>query len=351
MQHREIFRILEAFAPLNLAVPGDNCGLQIGNKNDLTKGVLLCVDITRDVIKKSIARRANLIISHHPITQDAGGGIKPGSLLWEIISPAIKNNITLCAYHTNFDVAEGGINDWLANLFGLQNTRVLQPTFLEKTYKLVVYVPQDALEKVRAAVCGAGAGKIGDYSGCTFLTHGIGTFVPGKNAKPAVGKKGQINRVGEARLETVVIKSRLPAVIAALKKVHPYEEPAYDIYPLQNQGKVLGLGRVGTLPQTISFTHFCSLVNKKIKPKDLIVQGQGKVKKVALSSGSGKGVIEDAIKSGADTFLTGELNHHTRLLAKEFGLNTVEAGHYESEVCFIEIVAGILKETGIKLIE
>jgi dinuclear metal center YbgI/SA1388 family protein len=338
MRHKEICHLLENFAPLNLAVPGDHCGLQFGSKNDTTKAGMLCVDITRDVIKKAVARRANLIISHHPIVNECGG-IKPGSLTWEIIAPAVKNDITICSYHTNFDVAEGGINDWLAGIFGLQGTRVLQPTFLEKTFKLVVYVPQDALEKVRAAVCGAGAGKIGDYSGCTFLSHGIGTFVPGKKSKPAVGKKGQINRVGEARLETVVTKSRLTAVVAALKKIHPYEEPAYDIYPLQNQGKILGLGRVGSLPQAMSFASFCSLVKKKFKPKDLIARGRGQVKKIALSSGSGKGAVEDAVKSGADTFFTGELNHHARLLAQEFGLNTVEAGHHETEAGFVNIVA------------
>jgi dinuclear metal center YbgI/SA1388 family protein len=340
MQHATIFKILEAFAPLNLAVAGDQCGLQVGSAHDQTRNLLLCVDVDRAAVKKAVSAGANLIISHHPLKGEKG--LPTSGPLWEIIKPAIKKDITIYAAHTNFDVATGGLNDWLCAKFGIRETTVLQPTSLEKMYKLVTFTPHAAAEKVRRALGQAGAGQIGEYSQCAFLSRGTGTFLPGQKASPKVGKKYQVNRVDETRLEVILGESKLRQALAALFKTHPYEEPAYDLYPLKNAGRVLGLGRVGKLAKPMNFNVFCNLVKNKLKPDLFFAKGQGKVKIVAVSSGSGKGVVEDVIKSGADTFLTGELNHHARLLAHEFKLNTIEAGHYHTEKCFIEIAAQIL---------
>lgn len=349
MQHQDIFKILENFAPLRLAVPTDNCGLQIGSKHDTTKGIVVCVDVGKTSVKKAIASGANLILSHHPIKTEKG--LPTSGPLWEIIKPAVKKDITIFATHTNFDIADGGLNDWLCKALGLTNTSVLQPTYIEKLYKLVTFIPQNKVEKVSYAICSAGAGQIGDYSHCTFLSHGIGTFHPGKKSHPKVGKKDQLNRVGEARLETIVPESKLRAVLTALLTTHPYEAPTFDIYQLENPGKLLGIGRVGTLKKPVSFQAFCKTVKTKIKPEFIVPHGSGKVKKVAVSSGSGKGVIEDVINSGADTFVTGELNHHARLLAIDCGINLIEAGHYDTEKCYIEIVAKLLNDIDTKVIK
>ena len=347
MQHKDIFKILENFAPLRLAIPGDNCGLQIGSKNDTTKGIVVCVDICTASIKKAITSGANLILSHHPIKTEKG--LPTSGPLWEIIKPAVKKDITLFATHTNFDIADGGLNDWLCEKLGITKTTILQPTYIEKIYKLVTFVPQNKAEKVSYAICAAGAGQIGDYSHCTFLSHGIGTFHPGKKAHPKVGKKDQLNRVGEARLETIVPESKLRAVLIALLQAHPYEEPAFDIYQLENPGKLLGIGRVGTLKKPVSFQTFCKTVKTKLKPELIVPHGSGKVKKVAVASGSGKGVVEDVINSGAGTFVTGELNHHARLLVIDSGINLIEAGHYDTEKCYVEIVAQLLAKTDAKI--
>jgi len=344
MQHKEVFRILENFAPLKLALPGDNCGLQLGSLNDKTKGILVCVDVSKATIKQAIAKKANLIVSHHPI-KTSDKGLQASGPLWEILKPAIKKDSTIIAMHTNYDIAHGGLNDYLCKTLELTNIQILQPTYIEKLFKLVTFVPQAALEKVRYAICSAGAGNIGNYSDCTFLSHGIGTFYAGKKTHPKSGKKGQLNRVGEARLETIIPESKLLAVVSALLKAHPYEEPAYDIYPLLNQGRVIGIGRVGMLKNKMSFQSFCNLVTKKLKPELIVPHGKGQVKKVAVSSGSGRGVIENVINSGADTFVTGELNHHARLLAMDYGINLIEAGHYDTEICFVDVVRKLFKES------
>jgi hypothetical protein len=98
--------------------------------------------------------------------------------------------------------------------------------------KLVVFVPEQALDAVRDALFDAGAGRIGDYERCSWYTPGTGTFLGGESTDPAIGESGREERASEFRLETVFPAERHEEVVAALKRAHPYEEPAYDIYAL-----------------------------------------------------------------------------------------------------------------------
>jgi hypothetical protein len=98
--------------------------------------------------------------------------------------------------------------------------------------KLVVFVPAEALDTVRSALFDAGAGRIGDYERCSWYTEGTGTFLGGEGASPAIGEPGREERVPELRLETVFPAARQEEVVAALRRAHPYEEPAFDVYPL-----------------------------------------------------------------------------------------------------------------------
>ena len=98
--------------------------------------------------------------------------------------------------------------------------------------KLVVFVPREALDTVRDAVFAAGAGRIGDYERCSWYTEGTGTFLGGEATSPTVGERGREERVPELRLETVYPAEREEAVVRALREAHPYEEPAFDLYPL-----------------------------------------------------------------------------------------------------------------------
>jgi hypothetical protein len=101
-----------------------------------------------------------------------------------------------------------------------------------ETHKLVWFVPEEALERTRDAVFGAGAGRIGDYERCSWYTRGEGTFFGGAGSDPAIGERGREERVTEFRVETVVPAERTREVVAALLAAHPYEEVAFDLYPL-----------------------------------------------------------------------------------------------------------------------
>jgi hypothetical protein len=98
--------------------------------------------------------------------------------------------------------------------------------------KLVWFVPEDALDATRDAVFEAGAGRIGGYERCSWYAAGTGTFLGGEGTSPALGERGREERVAELRVETLVPAERVADVVAALRRAHPYEEPAYDVYPL-----------------------------------------------------------------------------------------------------------------------
>ncbi len=98
--------------------------------------------------------------------------------------------------------------------------------------KLVWFVPEDALDATRDAVFEAGGGRIGEYERCSWYAAGTGTFLGGEETQPALGERGRVERVPELRVETVVLSDRLGGVVAALRRAHPYEEPAFDVYPL-----------------------------------------------------------------------------------------------------------------------
>ena len=102
----------------------------------------------------------------------------------------------------------------------------------ERRHKLVWFVPEEALDATRDAVFAAGAGRIGDYERCSWYTAGTGTFLGGEGTEPTIGEAGREQRTPELRVETVVPGARVEAVVAALAAAHPYEEVAYDLYPL-----------------------------------------------------------------------------------------------------------------------
>lgn len=104
---------------------------------------------------------------------------------------------------------------------------------MEKRYKIVVYVPEDHADKLREAIGNAGAGKIGNYSHCTFTIKGTGRFKPEEGANPTIGSVGNLEEVAEDRIETVCSGEKLQDVLKSIREVHPYEEPATDVYPIE----------------------------------------------------------------------------------------------------------------------
>jgi dinuclear metal center YbgI/SA1388 family protein len=341
----EVIQIFENFSPKHLAVEGDRIGLQIGSLNKPIKNLMIALDVLEEVIDEAIEKKVDLIIAHHPplfrplkqlITDEPQG---------KMIEKCLKHDIAVYAAHTNLDITNGGVNDMLAEALQLEDLDILAPTYQEPLKKLVVFVPEDHADKVRQAIGDAGAGFIGNYSHCTFNSNGTGTFMPNEQANPFIGQSGNLEFVNEVRIETIFPSSIQKRVISSMLKSHPYEEVAYDIYPLENEGKSWGLGRIGYLPKEMTLAEFAEHVKNVLEVKGIRVVGNldEKVKKVAVLGGDGNKYVSHAIFKGADVFVTGDVYYHVAHDAMMQGLNIIDAGHNIEKV-MKKGVANILKQ-------
>lgn len=330
----EIIQLFEQFAPKHLAMEGDPIGLQIGTLNKPIHTVMIALDVLEEVVDEAIAKKVDLIIAHHPPLYRPLKQIVTDQAQGRIVEKCLKHDIAIYAAHTNLDIAEGGVNDWLAEALGLQEVDVLVPTYEEALKKLVVYVPETHAAAVREAIGNAGAGHIGNYSHCTFNSRGIGTFLPEEGANPFIGKKGELEEVEEVRVETIFPASLQKKVIAAMLKAHPYEEIAYDVYPLENKGRIWGLGRIGRLHEEMTLGAFAEHVKKALDVPAVRIVGNlhNKVKKVAVVGGDGNKYIWQAKMSGADVYVTGDVYYHVAHDAMALGLNIVDPGHNVEKV-------------------
>ncbi|MGA9232976.1 MAG: Nif3-like dinuclear metal center hexameric protein, partial [Exiguobacterium oxidotolerans] len=224
-----IIEQFEAFSPKKFAMPGDPIGLQIGTLNKDVKRVMVTLDVLESVVDEAIEKGIDLIIAHHPPIFSKLAQVNDQSATGRIVMKCIEHKIAVYAAHTNLDVTQGGVNDLMAEAIGLTDTTVLSPTFENAVYKLVVFVPQEAVQQVSEALTKAGAGQIGAYSACQFHSVGTGQFKPETGTVPYIGNVEQVERVSEVRIETIVTELNQKQVIRAMKKAHPYEEVAYDI--------------------------------------------------------------------------------------------------------------------------
>ncbi|MDR1372951.1 MAG: Nif3-like dinuclear metal center hexameric protein [Dysgonamonadaceae bacterium] len=342
MKISQIISDLENFAPLALQEDFDNSGLQVGDVQQEVKGILLCLDVTEATLDEAINLGCNLIISHHPLLFKFLRKISGKNYIERCVIKACKNDITVYACHTNLDNAAGGVNYHLAEKIGLKNINALCPK-KNSLLKLVTFVPLNFAETVRNALFNAGAGHIGNYDSCSFNTEGKGSFKANENANPFVGKTGELHTESEIRIETILPVSRKTAVLRALFDTHPYEEPAFDLYMLENEWKNVGSGIVGELSSNEEEETFLqkikTLFNLKVL-KHSTLSGK-KIKKVALCGGSGAFLIPEAILAGADIFITGEAKYNDFYDVENHILLAV-IGHYESEVCTKEIFYNII---------
>ncbi|ABB14201.1 Nif3-like dinuclear metal center hexameric protein [Carboxydothermus hydrogenoformans] len=341
---QEIAAVIEEKFPRKLAMEWDNPGWQIYFEKEVHK-VLLALDITAATVDFALNEKVDLIITHHPLF------FKPlKSLTFERketlpLLKLLEKQISVYAIHTNLDVAFGGINDYLAELLELQEVKPLGEEIFEKLYKLSVFVPESHWETVREAMGAAGAGFIGNYSHCTFNTRGIGTFLPLEGTNPYIGAVGKLERVEEVKIETIVPERLLAKVVKAMLKVHPYEEVAYDIYPLENKNYLGGMGRIG-LTGKKSFKEFLALVAEKLGIENLRYGGDlnSVPKKVAVVTGAGGSYWPKAKFAGADIFLSGDIKYHEAVSMIEAGLNFIDAGHWETERIFTELLLPLLRK-------
>jgi len=341
-----IVGILEELAPKRLAESWDNVGLLVGDGSRKVKRVMVCLDVPEWVVEEAVSNGVDMIVAHHPMIFNGIKRVTADTATGRKIISLVKNDIALYCMHTNFDIVAGGLNDIFASELGFSSSAVLEETYREKLFKLVVYVPEGHEEEVIAAMCRAGAGFIGKYSSCTFRTRGIGTFEPREGAKPFIGKIGSLENVEEFRVETIVPEKLLGRVLKEMLKVHPYEEAAYDIYETKNEGQVMGLGRIAELEKETTLSFFAGSVKKMLDTESVRYAGDpGRIiKRVALLNGSGSKYINAARFAGADVLVTGDTQHHGVLDALELGLCIVDAGHYATEKIMIKYIAGYLRE-------
>lgn len=342
-KHRDCFQQLEKLAPKHLAYEWDNIGLQIGNKNDETRGILVTLDVTEAVVDEAIKADQNLIIAHHPLLFQSLKNIDLASVKGKLIEKIIKHNITVYAAHTNLDIASGGVNDMLCSKLGIEETKPLIPTHHKKLYKLIVFAPKASKQAILHAIGDAGAGNIGHYSHCAFYSDGSGTFKAGKNASPFVGEQNKQHVEAEVRLEVIVPEERMNQVRQAMLDAHPYEEPAYDIILLENKSEKLGLGRIGKVTKTISIKQLCDKIKDTFELSHVRVSGtlEKDIKKIAILGGSGEKFVQAAIDAKADVYITGDMTFHPAQDAELAGMTVIDAGHIIEKV--------MIKDTAIYL--
>ena len=348
MNAQDIAGKIEEIFPLALAQDWDNVGLLIGDPQKAVKNILLTIDVTNDVVAEAKKLKTDLILSYHPVIWD---GLKKITADWPTgaVYELVRSGIAVFSIHTALDAAIGGVNDGLAEMVGIVDGKPLGDYVANPAgdnYKLVVFVPVESLAKVSNAIFAAGAGAIGNYSHCGFGTEGTGTFLPGGGARPAIGRKGKLEKVAEMRFEAIVPAAKLEGVVAAMKKAHPYETPAFDVFKLHDPGPKLGLGRIGELGRPTPLAQIIRRIKRATGAKAIGIVGDEKrlVKRAAVCAGTCGSIINSVIAAGADLYLTGELKHHQALAAQEAGLTCICLSHTVSERFILKKIAKLLQK-------
>lgn len=344
----EIIGLFEKWSPKRYALEGDANGLHIGQLNRPVEKVLVTLDVNEKVVDEAIEKGANLIIAHHPPIFSPLKNITTDTPQGRMFEKCIKHDISVYAAHTNLDVAQGGVNDMLAERLRLKDTKVLEHTYSEPLYKLVVFIPVTHADDMRQELGKAGAGAIGDYSNCSFSSTGVGRFTPGNNANPYIGEVGIEELVQEEKIEVMIPGSLKTQVLKAMFAVHPYEEPAYDILMLEQRTNELGLGRVGILSEKTTLDEFAEFVKVVFNVPALRFVGDPmtEIKKVAVLGGDGNKYIFAAKRSGADVLVTGDLYYHVAHDAEALGLAVVDPGHNIEKVMIEGVVKYMQKACG-----
>jgi dinuclear metal center YbgI/SA1388 family protein len=343
---QRILSIIEDIAPRRWAEEWDNVGLLIGSMDQDINRVMVTLDINEKVVEEAVEAGVDLIVSHHPIILKPISNIRWDMSQGRMIHSLIKHGICVYACHTNLDVAPGGVNDQLVKILGLEKVEMLEENVQEPYIKLAVNVPKGHVGSVTEAMVKAGAGCIGNYSHCTFLINGIGTFKPLEGANPYIGRHDTIERVEEVKIETILKERSVSRVIKAMIKAHPYEEPAYDLFLLQNRGDVYGLGRIGYLDKPVKLIEFVKNLKKILKADNISVAGNADamINKIALCGGSGASLVSKALFKGADALITGDVKYHEAQYALENGLILIDAGHYYTEAPIVDVLLEHLKQ-------
>ena len=327
----ELLTFLEEKAPLVLAQPGDNCGLLVGDRAAVVRRVLAALELTAEVLEEALSGGCDTVLTHHPLLFSPVRSLVESHGRESLLRHVVREHMTVIAFHTNLDSAPGGLADIAAKALGLDGTAPLE--FASAGwYKLVGFVPVDAADAVAAAVFAAGGGGIGRYKDCAFAAEGVGWFTPQPGSNPTVGKLARAERTSEVRWETVVPRAMLGAAVRAFIGSHPYEEPAFDVYPVEDVVASAGLGRVGRLPSPWTVKELAAKAAEIFELSEARWSGDGgrAVTRVGVLPGSGRSLLGAAAER-CDALITGDLGYHAAEEAEDKGLAVIDVPHGEFE--------------------
>ncbi len=347
---KDLASCLDRIFNRHIALDWDKTGLEIGDPEKDIKKILVTLDITGDEADEAVRTKSDLILTHHPLIFNPLDTILGSKNIEKEILKLIKNEVAVYAAHTNYDMMAGGLNDFLAASLGLIKIETIEEVH-EQWYKFVVFVPEEAAEKIRDVICRYGGGKWQNYSCCTFNIEGKGTFIPHEGSKPYTGKIGKMNFVDEVRIECIVNEMDLGKLVDAVVKAHPYEEVAYDVYKIDNKFKAAGLGRLGEFKKPQTFKSFSEKIKQVLGievfrwmyKKDIKVDAK-KIEKAALVCGSANSLTGRLADIYCDLVMVGEISYHNALQIIESGKILVAVGHGNSESLAITGMSDRLEE-------
>lgn len=340
----DIIGIINRIAPLSLAEDWDNPGLQVGDPAAPVERIMVALDAGPEAINAALADHCTLLLTHHPLIFKPLKRISTADATGSLIIKALQHDLAIVALHTNYDIAAGGVNDLLAERLGLTDCQPLKVTAVDQLVKLCVFVPQGYEEQVQTALFRV-SGVLGKYSECSFQVAGTGTFKPLAGATPFIGQVGERANVAETRVEVLLRRADQAAAVKALLAAHPYEEPAFDLVPLLNEGPRHGLGRIGMVAPT-TLGAFADQVKERLAVPHVRLVGAADrpLKKVAICGGSGASLLWEAARQGADLLVTGDVKYHEALEAAALGVALLDAGHFATERLMINGLAEQLRQ-------
>ncbi len=346
----DIINIIEQLYPLSLSEKWDNSGLQTGSKKKDVHNILIALDPLMSVVKSCKTLDIDLLITHHPLLMEQLKVIDYNTSAGSVIKMAASLDLSIYSAHTNVDKGSGGLNDIFGQKIGLKDMKPLIPSENRRA-KFVVYVPIQFEKKVLSAIFSTNGVEIENYSNCTFRNRGVGTYKPNLSAKPFQGSAGKIEHADEIRIEVLVNLDDLNYLIDEIKKVHPYEVIAYDVYLLLLSGNGShGIGRIGNLEEKTDFNTFARIIKEKFGLSHIKISGDPKmpVFSVVVCTGSGSSLTKDFIKSEADVYISGDIKYHDAQNILENRAGVIDIGHFNSEQFFIEHLSQKLNEIVIK---
>jgi dinuclear metal center YbgI/SA1388 family protein len=341
---KDITKIIEEFAPLSFQESYDNSGLIVGSADDEVTGVLISLDCVEEILEEAIATNCNMVVAHHPIVFSGLKKLNGKNYIERTVIKAIKHGIAIYAVHTNLDNVKNGVSFKIAEKIGVKNCQTLEPK-KGLLSKIVTYCPVDHADSVRQVMFSAGAGGIGDYDECSYNVEGVGTYKGNAGTNPYAGTTGQFHQEKEIKIETIVPNYKVNEVVGRLIEAHPYEEVAYDVLALANKHQNVGSGIVGELLEEEKEMDFFNRIKFDLKTDCIRYTNlrNKKIKRVAICGGSGSFLLDNAIRAGADVFITGDFKYH-QFFDADNQIIIADVGHYESEQFTSELIYEILNE-------